>query len=261
MSTKAIGMKAMSGQTLVNGMARLSAIPDAAGVPSPRIAPKSMALVVAVHAALAMALMSQRAQVEMPVERPILVSMVAPEPAPDLPRPKIQRPQVIPPAPQPAMKKADPKPPQRQEAVAEPEPHLTAQAPSAEPTAPAPAPETAPSPAPQPEPAPARPAEPLRPEAVAMEPPRFNADYLDNPAPGYPPLSRRLGEQGRVLLRVHVAAGGTAREVVVHQSSGHPRLDEVAANTVRLWKFIPARQGGQPVDAWVIVPITFSLKG
>jgi protein TonB len=47
----------------------------------------------------------------------------------------------------------------------------------------------------------------------------------------------------------------------MHESSGFPRLDERAADTVRRWKFQPARQGGQPVEAWVIVPIQFSLKG
>lgn len=34
----------------------------------------------------------------------------------------------------------------------------------------------------------------------ALEPARFDADYLNNPAPAYPLLSRRQGETGRVLL-------------------------------------------------------------
>ena len=32
---------------------------------------------------------------------------------------------------------------------------------------------------------------------VAVTPPIFSADYLENPPPGYPLLSRRAGEQGR----------------------------------------------------------------
>jgi protein TonB len=94
-----------------------------------------------------------------------------------------------------------------------------------------------------------------------VEQPRFNAEYLDNPSPAYPALSRKLREEGRVLLRVRVDASGHPAQVTMHESSGFPRLDERAADTVRRWKFQPARQGGQPVEAWVIVPIQFSLKG
>ena len=99
------------------------------------------------------------------------------------------------------------------------------------------------------------------PRQEPVEQPRFDADYLDNPSPGYPPLSRKLREEGQVLLRVRVTAEGRAEQVHLHRSSGFERLDERAVHTVRQWKFMPARQGGKPVDAWVIVPIQFSLKG
>jgi protein TonB len=112
---------------------------------------------------------------------------------------------------------------------------------------------------PQPVAAPAR-TEPS-PKEESVDQPRFDADYLDNPSPGYPPLSRKLREEGQVLLRVRVTAEGRPEQVNLHRSSGFDRLDERAINTVRQWKFMPARLGGKPVDAWVIVPIQFSLKG
>lgn len=90
--------------------------------------------------------------------------------------------------------------------------------------------------------------------------PRFNADYLDNPKPPYPGLSRRMGEEGEVQLRVQVDANGNAQQVELYRSSGFPRLDQTALDTVRQWRFVPARQGDQPVPAWVIVPIKFSLN-
>ncbi|MET1085045.1 MAG: energy transducer TonB [Burkholderiales bacterium] len=99
---------------------------------------------------------------------------------------------------------------------------------------------------------------PLPPAPVI--PPRFNADYLQNPAPPYPPLARRMGEQGRVVLRVLVNTEGAAERVDLRHSSGSPRLDESALETVKRWKFVPARQGDQPVSAWVLVPISFSLQ-
>ena len=96
---------------------------------------------------------------------------------------------------------------------------------------------------------------------AVVVPPRFDAAYLQNPPPAYPPLARRMGEQGRVLLRVLVAAGGLAQQVELKTSSGSARLDQAAVDTVRRWRFVPARQGDQRVGAWVLVPISFSLEG
>lgn len=104
------------------------------------------------------------------------------------------------------------------------------------------------------------PAPPAPPAPVQTIQPRFDADYLLNPKPVYPPLSRRMGEEGRVVLRVHVRADGGAGEVQLQTSSGSPRLDQSALDTVRRWKFVPARRGDEAVAAWVLVPIVFSLK-
>jgi TonB family protein len=83
-----------------------------------------------------------------------------------------------------------------------------------------------------------------------MTAPVFDAAYLDNPSPAYPQLSRRMREEGRVILRVLVNPGGRADEVQVHASSGYPRLDDTARETVKQWKFVPAKRGAQPVPAW-----------
>lgn len=95
---------------------------------------------------------------------------------------------------------------------------------------------------------------------ATVAPPRFDADYLDNPAPVYPTLSKRMGEEGKVLLRVHVDANGNAIAVDIRASSGSQRLDNAAIDAVRRWKFVPARQDDKSVDAWVLVPIDFSLR-
>ena len=94
-----------------------------------------------------------------------------------------------------------------------------------------------------------------------MTPPHFDADYLRNPAPEYPAFSKRRGEEGRVLLRVNVGADGLPRAIEIHTTSGFERLDDAAVETVKRWKFVPARQGDKPVAAWVLVPISFSLEG
>ncbi|MEO7470063.1 MAG: energy transducer TonB [Sphingobium limneticum] len=96
--------------------------------------------------------------------------------------------------------------------------------------------------------------------SVPITPPGFDADYLNNPPPRYPPGSRRLREEGEVLLKVLVSPAGRSREVLIARSSGHARLDDAAQNAVRRWRFTPARQEGSPVTAWVLVPLTFSLS-
>ena len=98
----------------------------------------------------------------------------------------------------------------------------------------------------------------VAPETIS--PPRFDAAYLDNPKPQYPRLARRLGEHGTVLLNVYVDANGLPEKIELHASSGSPRLDQAARETVRRWKFIPARQGERPVGAWIVVPIRFVLE-
>lgn len=90
--------------------------------------------------------------------------------------------------------------------------------------------------------------------------PSFNAAYLRNPAPRYPIIARRNGEQGTVTLKVLVTREGAPAKVSVDKTSGSAHLDAAALETVRSWRFVPARQGMQPVEAWVLVPIVFRLE-
>lgn len=108
-------------------------------------------------------------------------------------------------------------------------------------------------PTPQPIAAPAPPA--------PVTPPDFSAAQLDNPAPRIPPISRRKREEGTVVLRVLVSVDGQAETVELERTSGFERLDKAAAETVARWKFVPARQAGREVSAWVLVPISFSAGG
>jgi protein TonB len=62
-----------------------------------------------------------------------------------------------------------------------------------------------------------------------------------------------------VLLRVQVGADGLPRHIEIRTSSGSGRLDEAALEAVRRWKFVPARRGDEAVEAWVLVPVAFSL--
>lgn len=185
-----------------------------------------------------------------------MVDLITPPQVEPGPEPPVE----IPPPPR-------PKPVSKPKPVVMPRPKLPEPPPVVTAPVEAPTPLVAPAPAaePEPPPAPAEPvvaaAPPAPPPVVPVTPPAFNADYLDNPPPAYPALSRRLGEQGRVILRVLVSTAGRADEVHIRASSGHARLDEAARDTVRGWKFLPAKRGEHPVAAWVLVPVSFRLDG
>lgn len=91
--------------------------------------------------------------------------------------------------------------------------------------------------------------------------PTVDASFQGNRLPDYPPMSRRLGEQGVVVLRVFITPDGRASDVALVKSSGSTRLDRSAMDAVRQWRFVPARQGGRPVGAWYEWRWEFRLDG
>jgi len=184
-----------------------------------------------------------------PEEQVIQVSLTSParviqEPEKPVPQPKTPPPKVPPPpAPRPT--------PTPTPTAAKPEPAQTLAIPEAVNT-PAPAAAVAaPPPTPAPAPAAAAPAEPSQ--------PIFDAAYLENSV-AYPPISKRMGEQGKVMLRVRVSPEGHAETVDLVTSSGFPRLDKAAVDAVKKWRFVPAKLGSQAVAATVKVPVNFTLN-
>jgi protein TonB len=89
---------------------------------------------------------------------------------------------------------------------------------------------------------------------------RYDVAALDNPKPPYPYLARRQRLEGTVLVRAWVLADGSCDKVTLSQSSGHEILDASVLDTVRRWRFLPARRAGQAIDAWVEIPVVFRLK-
>jgi protein TonB len=87
-----------------------------------------------------------------------------------------------------------------------------------------------------------------------------HAVQASSPLPDYPALSRRLGEQGEVVLRVQVSAGGHALAVELAKPSGFDRLDRAALQAVGKWRFVPAMADGQLLTAWFEVPVRFELR-
>lgn len=185
-----------------------------------------------------------------PVRLDVRIIELLPPSAPEVPKPVTEPPKPLPPAARPVARRPEP-------VARRPEPVAPPPVPAAVSNA-VPAPETFAAPAQQPSVSPNAAASAV-PAPVPVAAARFDADYLQNPAPAYPAMSRRLQEEGKVLLQVKVTATGTAEHVQIKQGSGYPRLDEAALNTVRQWRFIPARRGDEAVAASVVVPIVFRL--
>lgn len=115
--------------------------------------------------------------------------------------------------------------------------------------------------APQPSiPAIAAPVAAAPPAPARVELPSSDADYLQNPKPPYPALSKRLGEQGKVVVRVLIGVDGTAQKAEIKQSSGFDRLDQAALTTVLRWRYVPGKRAGTPEAMWFNVPISFVLE-
>jgi protein TonB len=98
------------------------------------------------------------------------------------------------------------------------------------------------------------------PAPMKLELPSTDADYLNNPRPPYPPLSKRMGEQGKVVIRTLIGADGVAQEASIHQSSGFDRLDQAALTTARKWRYVPGKRAGVAAAMWFNVPFTFVLE-
>lgn len=95
--------------------------------------------------------------------------------------------------------------------------------------------------------------------AAALTLPRSEGSGLNNPAPIYPRLSRRLNEQGQVVIRVWVTADGEPQQAEVKSSSGYDRLDQEALRTVLRWHFVPGQRFGIAQAMWFNVPVHFVL--
>jgi len=196
--------------------------------------------------ALQSGLLRRAAEVVVPVE--ILSEFIEPPKPKELPPPPPP-----PPAPKPQVAKTPPPP--RPQAIREPKPTPAPNAPtgSIEPPPP-PAPLAPPAPPEPPAPPPAPPAPP------SVQLPSTDADYLQNPKPVYPAMSKRLGEQGKTIVRVLIGTDGLPRQASIRQSSGYERLDEAARNAVMSWRYVPGKRNGVVEPMEFNVPINWVLN-
>ena len=198
--------------------------------------------------------------------QPIIVAE-SPPPAPPVPPPK----KATAPATTPATNQANAKAPSavpaqaplKSPVVAAPLP-LATNDPTPAPNAPTgttdPQPPKAPIVGPIAGPVAAAPAAPAPASTSAVQLPLSDADYLQNPLPPYPAISRRLNEQGTTVMLVWVGADGLPQRAEISKSSGFARLDSAASSTVMRWRYVPGKRGGIPEAMWVSVPVVWVIN-
>ncbi|CAM3247877.1 hypothetical protein ACMA110817_03930 [Achromobacter marplatensis] len=80
------------------------------------------------------------------------------------------------------------------------------------------------------------------------------------PMPVYPQASRRMREEGRVLVLVEINTQGLVDRAAIDTSSGFPRLDESALTAARKAKFKPYTRNGVAYPAKAKIPFDFVMR-
>ena len=96
--------------------------------------------------------------------------------------------------------------------------------------------------------------------APALELPSSDAQYLNNPTPAYPALSKRMGETGKVVIRTFIGVDGTPEQAQIKQSSGFDRLDQASLATALKWRYVPGKRASVAAAMWFDVPFNWVLK-
>jgi len=199
--------------------------------------------------ALQSGLLRRAAEVVIPIE--ILSEFIEP--------PKPAEPPPPPPPPEPKRQITKTPPPPRPRAIREPKPTPAVNAPtgSIEPPPP-PAPATAPAPPEPPAPTPAPPAPPA-PKLIEIS--QGQTQYVREPRVSYPPLSKKLGETGVVIVAVYFNGAGFPKRAEIFKSSGYDRLDQAAHDAAMSSQVTPIRQhGADEATVYLLkAPFNFTL--
>jgi protein TonB len=78
--------------------------------------------------------------------------------------------------------------------------------------------------------------------------------------PIYPERPRRLGIEGRVLVKFLVTSNGSVQEVDIVEARPEGLFEEAVLKAVSTWRFRPGRIGGRAVSSWWYREIEFDIQ-
>lgn len=81
------------------------------------------------------------------------------------------------------------------------------------------------------------------------------------PAPEYPPLARKLNQEGGAIVRVLVSEAGSVKDAQLIGSSGYRLLDDAAVKAALNGEYEPGKTvGGKAAPVWMHLPFHFQLR-
>ena len=83
--------------------------------------------------------------------------------------------------------------------------------------------------------------------------------FIRRETPVYPPAARRLGKEGKVVLRLTIDSQGRVQAIEIIEDAGYG-FSEAAVEAVRKSTFAPAFLNGQRITARAILPVRFRLQ-
>lgn len=84
--------------------------------------------------------------------------------------------------------------------------------------------------------------------------PRFNYQ------PDYPANERRLGREGRVVVRVLVGTDGRVKEVEKISAASDSFFEATRRRALEKWRLTPGTRDGVPVEAWRTMSVSFVMN-
>ncbi|WP_353432852.1 energy transducer TonB [Polynucleobacter sp. MWH-UH23A] len=85
---------------------------------------------------------------------------------------------------------------------------------------------------------------------------------IDGPKPHYPIASRRLREEGEVLVRLCIDSSGAVETAQIQKSSGYRNLDHSALSALSKWRFLtPYQLINNDLAECFRFPVRFTLEG
>jgi len=92
---------------------------------------------------------------------------------------------------------------------------------------------------------------------------RFGASvapaFLHREMPIYPMMARKLGREGRVMLKLTIDEKGNLLDIEILDRGGYG-FTEAAVEAVKKSTFLPAKKDGKPIASRALLPIKFRLE-
>jgi TonB family protein len=83
--------------------------------------------------------------------------------------------------------------------------------------------------------------------------------FLHREIPIYPLMARKLGREGRVMLKLTIDEKGNLSDIEAIEKAGFG-LTEAAVEAVKKSTFLPAKKNGKPIASRALLPIRFLLE-